>query len=875
MNHPEEKEDVSQQQQQHHHHSNDNTRTANYNAGQRQPPPPMTFNTNNNNATAASASSLPLPPHVNYNDSSHAGMSSYHPGMYYLPPAGSGNNSSGAYNYNGSALYGNTASHHPAVAAALPAYKTAVASASASASVGKSNNNNDNDSTTGMRIATNTNNQHQHGNAAGTSHTRDGDDDASTIQNNATFQNSGLNQTMKMSASKENDNETTMPTAMPMPMPMPANQNQFHPDLPFLITHWLSQYQHTSIAPPVNPPTTTPTPNTTALIQPNLHAKQKQQQQGQAEALSILQNIPSQLAWAFQTLGAYGQSYNGSTSYSDVQRTYSSLLVVGGEDDRLNWPRKKEKSGGGGSGTSGASDSSTTTLLDELVTTATMAHTSSTLGYLNGILPWSLLEAAYEGSVPNTTSSSDSSRRYNDYVNTNGMMVQQGGSPSKQRGRKMSSSSPQQKVGRNEYNYNTNSPGSVHVSPGRRLSSGGGVNGSGGGMVFLGGNNNNGIMALRDTPGSAMINPHTMGSNNTANHNATASSLLHVAKTSREQLSLRIELAHQRIELERAVRNLGLTTTAMNQQQQPNTGVVVIDSPTGTIVPPQNRVKAQLERRTSELGATHRRTEARLTEAKRMAGNSYNEMIRVYNDGEQTMTSFPVIRGSSSPRSQLNLGYGPKSHSPGKNNMYLSAILSRQYMNKRQPQPHHGASSPSSSQTALSVLKSQLSHAVTISSHLIYPIYCLKFDKTGRYFITGSDDQVAKVFHLGAGADRTSTATTASTAATTSSVGGGTTTTGAAENNNNNRPTLNYGANVRGAVLVCSLRGHAGVVTDIDVSADNALLATASGDGDVRIWGLKDGHPVAILRGHKDGANMVRLICFRGKTFVYVRLVID
>ncbi|EED92123.1 WD40-repeat protein, partial [Thalassiosira pseudonana CCMP1335] len=91
-------------------------------------------------------------------------------------------------------------------------------------------------------------------------------------------------------------------------------------------------------------------------------------------------------------------------------------------------------------------------------------------------------------------------------------------------------------------------------------------------------------------------------------------------------------------------------------------------------------------------------------------------------------------------------------------------------------------------------------------------VYCLKFDRTGRYFVTGADDQLVKLFHLGAG-----------------------------------------------AVLVCSLRGHAGVVSDIDVSVDNALLATASADGDVRVWGLRDGCPVAILRGHKDGANMVSL----------------
>jgi WD40 repeat protein len=47
------------------------------------------------------------------------------------------------------------------------------------------------------------------------------------------------------------------------------------------------------------------------------------------------------------------------------------------------------------------------------------------------------------------------------------------------------------------------------------------------------------------------------------------------------------------------------------------------------------------------------------------------------------------------------------------------------------------------------------------------------------------------------------------------------------------------------------------VINDIDVSMDNCFLATASDDGDVRVWGLKNGCPIAILRGHKRGANMV------------------
>jgi len=122
-------------------------------------------------------------------------------------------------------------------------------------------------------------------------------------------------------------------------------------------------------------------------------------------------------------------------------------------------------------------------------------------------------------------------------------------------------------------------------------------------------------------------------------------------------------------------------------------------------------------------------------------------------------------------------------------------------------------------------------------------VYCLKFDKTGKYFITGADDQVAKVFHLGAGPRKSGSATTMTMFGEQSST-----------------LPFNYGANVRGAVLVCSLRGHAGVISDLDVSSDNSLLATASGDGDVRIWDLKDGWPVATLRGHKGGANWVSTV---------------
>lgn len=137
--------------------------------------------------------------------------------------------------------------------------------------------------------------------------------------------------------------------------------------------------------------------------------------------------------------------------------------------------------------------------------------------------------------------------------------------------------------------------------------------------------------------------------------------------------------------------------------------------------------------------------------------------------------------------------------------------------------------------TRKALLSTRLSHAATINTHLSYPVYCLRFDKTGRYFITGADDYLVKLFFLG----------------------GGLSCRNKSDIDGSRLPRCNYGANVRGAIHVLSLRGHAGVINDIDVSSDNAFLATASVDGDVRVWGLKDGCPVAILRGHKGGANMV------------------
>ena len=143
------------------------------------------------------------------------------------------------------------------------------------------------------------------------------------------------------------------------------------------------------------------------------------------------------------------------------------------------------------------------------------------------------------------------------------------------------------------------------------------------------------------------------------------------------------------------------------------------------------------------------------------------------------------------------------------------------------------------------IIKKKCSLAVTINCHLGYPVYCINFDKTGRFVVTGSDDFLARIFKL---ADNS-----------TRGCGGNNSSSSNGGHNNNNNNSNNNNV-LRGAILVCTLRGHNSVVADIAISEDNSMIATASDDGDVRIWGMNDGSPIAVLRSHLGGANMVRYI---------------
>ena len=168
------------------------------------------------------------------------------------------------------------------------------------------------------------------------------------------------------------------------------------------------------------------------------------------------------------------------------------------------------------------------------------------------------------------------------------------------------------------------------------------------------------------------------------------------------------------------------------------------------------------------------------------------------------------------------------------NNRILMNIVSRQlgmdrYMNQNIPRTMGRIRNRGNTiESRKAMLYRRISHAATINTHLSYPVYCLRFDRTGRFFITGADDYLVKVFCVGGNIAV-----------------------------NKKRSRIDPSTYARGAVLVCTLKGHAGVINDIGVSSDNSFLATASEDGDCRVWGLIDGRPIAILRGHAGGANMV------------------
>ncbi|RWS17105.1 bromodomain and WD repeat-containing protein 3-like protein [Dinothrombium tinctorium] len=81
-------------------------------------------------------------------------------------------------------------------------------------------------------------------------------------------------------------------------------------------------------------------------------------------------------------------------------------------------------------------------------------------------------------------------------------------------------------------------------------------------------------------------------------------------------------------------------------------------------------------------------------------------------------------------------------------------------------------------------------------------VYCITFDRSGKYIITGADDLLVKIW------------------------------------------------SATDARLLATLRGHAAEITDLSVNYENTLLAAGSCDKMIRVWCLKTTSPVCILTGH-------------------------
>jgi hypothetical protein len=582
--------------------------------------------------------------------------------------------------------------------------------------------------------------------------------------------------------------KTTRPATLPLPEnepespPLPpmlkkdSMKLHHHPDLPFLVTHWVDHYAASSLAASEN--------KTMSGGERNQSEEGKKQ-----EALLRLERAAKDMAWAFETLGAFGNSTrvpvsinNGDlcrpTTYTDLKRKYAPLL-----------------SNGFASIVDNGNESSKVALLDSIVAAGSSASNEATKSVLETVMPKSLLEAANEGTVPTSTAGNSGDSNTNRTTSGLGVGRRVGDST-----RNVEDESLECLIPINE------STGSAFQNP-----------------VLMGGLSSHATKNTDYFSGTSEALVMTLGSN-------LEDVTKKAAEASRKYLSIRSKMSEEIGEFQK-------TRAAMQSAMaRANVGGSALASDDATSDLDQSRVIAQLERRLGEMHLKISTVKKEAAEAKQEADEAYQKLSSVqgrYSDPFQISGKgqfSTLCLGETKVSNPTMMRSGCLTQVNRNKNFVLPRIITQQYQGRQRPS--------SFAHTQLSILKSRLSHAVTINCHLVYPIYCLKFDKTGKYFITGADDQLVKLFYLGAGPKH------------------------------GERPAgkrFSYGANMRGAVLVCTLRGHAGVVTDLDVSVDNALLATASADGDVRVWGLRDGCPVAILRGHKDGANMVSLIhyfCF-------------
>jgi len=93
-------------------------------------------------------------------------------------------------------------------------------------------------------------------------------------------------------------------------------------------------------------------------------------------------------------------------------------------------------------------------------------------------------------------------------------------------------------------------------------------------------------------------------------------------------------------------------------------------------------------------------------------------------------------------------------------------------------------------------------------------VYCVVFDRTGTYALSGADDFLLKMWHVKTGR------------------------------------------------LLASFRGHSKEICDIDINFENTLAASASLDKKVRVWNLKTTKMECVLHGHQSGVNATKFSPF-------------
>ena len=122
-----------------------------------------------------------------------------------------------------------------------------------------------------------------------------------------------------------------------------------------------------------------------------------------------------------------------------------------------------------------------------------------------------------------------------------------------------------------------------------------------------------------------------------------------------------------------------------------------------------------------------------------------------------------------------------------------------------------------------SVLQPEFFRSMNIHKRILghlSAVYCVCFDRTGRYILTGADDNLIKIW------------------------------------------------SASDSRLLATLRGHEKEISDIDINYENTLVASGSCDKSIRIWNLRTIESMTVLQGHASMVTSVEVFVFIAKVFL-------